>query len=342
MPDHAVIAGSLATGVVVADYIYRRYASGRIQEIVENVPTFAAVPTPAIPDRPTFSVRTDDGCQLEGCVHLPSEPPVGVILFCPELNANHWTSLHYAPALIDAGFAVVSFNFRCQPGSEAESGTARTPDGYRPIHWVTEFELLDIRAVLDYIRRDATLAGLPVGLFGVSRGGSAALVAACRYEQVEAVVTDSAYAAMPLIRSFMHRFSRFVVPDWFFSRLPAWHIDLVLRQALRRSERARGCRYVHLEREVSARTVPTLLIAGSRDSYVTQRVTDELAACLSDHATVWTVHRARHNKARDRQPEEYDRRIVQHFRQQLPSGSKEDQSSDDASSQDSSSAIRVA
>lgn len=337
MPGVPVIAGGFAATMLAADYIYRRYASGRIQEIVENVPTFAAVPAPPVPDHPTFTVSTSDGFQLEGCVHLPSDDPAGVVIFCPELNANHWTALHYAPALIEAGFAVVACNFRCQPASEPTSDRPPEAHTYRPIHWVTEYELLDIAAVIDFVEQSHQLSGLPIGLFGVSRGGSAALVAACRHPQISAVVTDSAYAAMPLIRSFMYKFSRFVVPDWFFNRLPAWHVDLVLRQALRRSERVRHCRYVHLDEETVARSFPTLLINGSRDSYVTSRVTDELAANLGDSATVWQVSRAGHNKSRDRQPEEYDRRIVEHFRRHLVQTD-----SLDASATEPASAVRVA
>ena len=309
----------------VADFFYRRFASGRIRKIIEDVPTFAAIPTPPSPDVEVIRIPTEDNSFLEGCLHLPETDPAGLVLFCPELNGNHWTALHYGRALIDAGFAVLAFDFRNQGGSDCR-------EDYAPIHWVTEFELSDIRAVLDFAETEPKTKDLPIGIFGVSRGGSAALTAACRFPEIRAVVTDSGYGTMALIRHFMNKFSRFVVPDWFFSRLPDWHIDIVLRQALKRSERLRNCRYVHLDREArdSAR-VPHLLISGRRDSYVAPAVTENIADILGCSDSVWIVEKAKHNKSRDRSPEEYDRRLVDHFRQHLPSDDSKAAEPDDRS-----------
>ena len=309
MPVFWTISG-VTLALLLADYAYRRYASGRIRNIVENVPTFAAIPTSSIPNLKTFRVCTNDGIELEACLHLPDKQPSAVVLFCPELNGNHWTALHYARGLVDGGIAVLAFDFRNQGNSDHQKN-------YAPIHWVTEFELTDIEAMLRHIDGAPDLQRLPIGIYGISRGGSAALQAACRFPQISAVVTESAYAAMPLIRSFMNKFSRFVVPDWFFNRLPAWHIELVLRQALSRSEGFRNCRYTHLDREAANYTKPTLLISGSRDSYVTPGVTNEIAAILSLDEQSWLVPKAKHNKAREKNPDKYDQVLLSHFRNNL-------------------------
>ena len=305
-----VVAACIAGGLL-ADFIYRRYASGKIREIVENVPTFAAVPTRPLSSATSFRISVDEDVELEACLHLPPVEPAGVILFCPELHGNHWTALHYCPALLDAGYALLAFDFRNQ-------GNSSVQEGYDPIHWVTEFEMQDVAAVLRYVGADDQLRHLPVGVFGVSRGGSVALAAACRHSQIQAVAVDSAYAALPLIRSFMYKFSRYVVPDWFFARLPAWHIDVVLRQALARSERRRRCRYVHLEDHADRFEGQALLITGARDSYVTPRVTNDISEIFSFRTSTWTVPRAKHNRSRERAAEEYDSRIVSHFRAMLP------------------------
>lgn len=312
---------ALAVVVVVADVLYRQYASRRIRGIIENVPTFAAVPTPPEPEHEVFTIQTVDGIDLQACLYEPDGAPRGVIVFCPELNGNHWTALNYAPALVKAGFVLLSFDFRNQGASGRKAG-------YEPIHWVTEFELTDLDAVLAYASESERLRDLPLGIVGISRGGSAALIAACRHSRIRAVATDSGYSTMSLIRNFMDRFSRFVVPDWIFSRLPRWHIGLVLRQALERSERRRDCRYIHLEKE-SARLpagTATLLISGNRDSYVTPNVTRELARVLGREHSVSIFAKARHNKSRMRSPEDYDRMLVEHFEQALPAGERDTES----------------
>ena len=301
---------SLPALLLAFDFGYRLYASRRIQTIIENAPTFAAVPTPAQSDLAVVQISTKDGQTLEGCLHLPNGSPHGVILFCPELNGNHWTGLSYGQALLDAGFALLAFDFRNQGHSDHQPG-------YEPIHWVTEFELTDIESVLAWIQQQESLKSLPVGVFGVSRGGSAALLAASRFPQIKAVATDSGYGTMAMIQHFMTKFSRFVVPDWFFNRLPHWHVVWVLWQTLARSERSRNCRYVHLEHVARHFDRPVLMISGSRDSYVTPRVTREVARLLNCEDCVWIVEKAKHNKPRTKAKEEYDDRLVQHFRKHL-------------------------
>ena len=308
----AAVGGTALLG----DLWYRRFASRRIQKVVENVPTFAAVPTAEQPECPTIQISASDQTEIElqACIHAPRNGVLlsqakGLIVFCPELNGNHWTALHYCGALLDAGYAVLAFDFRCQ-------GASGQCDDYTPIHWVTEYELQDVAAVLQYIEADSTLSNLPLGICGVSRGGSAALIAASRFRKIRSVFTDSAYTTMALIRHFMYKFSRFVVPDWLFSRLPAWHIELDLKATLKRSQRALKRTYIHLEKEarrLRQRPVPIQLVSGSRDSYVTPLVTEQVAAALGESAAFHIFDRAKHNKSRDRHVEEYDRLLVSHF-----------------------------
>lgn len=312
----------VAAALLLCDYAYRQFASRRIRRIIENVPTFAAIPAPQSADVPTIRIRTDDGLLLSACLYQPDREPLGLILFCPELHGNRWTAMHYCGALVEAGLAVLAFDFRNQGGSDHASE-------YHPIHWVTEHELADIAAVLRHVSNDRLLKHLPIGIFGVSRGGSAALLAACRFPQIQAVVTDSGFSTMAMIRHFMQKFSRFVVPDWFFRRLPKWHVELVLRQALNRSERKAGRRYVHLESESDNFRSPALLISGSRDSYVTPVVTQQVADLTGLNDAIWIVEKARHNKSRLRAQNEYDRRIVRHFLTHLARSAVAQQSDQD-------------
>ncbi|MFY9252864.1 MAG: acyl-CoA thioester hydrolase/BAAT C-terminal domain-containing protein [Fuerstiella sp.] len=300
---------SVAVLLIMADIGYRQFASRRICRLFENVPLFGAAHSASSRSALQLSIPFDGSNNLKASLHSPSGNPIGLIIFCPELRADHWSAEHYCSGLVEAGFAVLSFEFRDIHANHLQTDTPR--------HWVTESEIADIEAVLKFVKQAPNLNHLPLGIFGVSRGGAAALVAACRFPQITSAVTDGAYSTMGMLKSFISRYSRYIVPDWFFSKLPAWHVEFTLRQAVRLSERKNGCRYVHLEREAANIRHPVLLISGNRDSYVTPVVTQHIANCLQATDCVWLVEKARHNKSREVASTAYDLKLITHFHKTL-------------------------
>jgi len=296
---------------VVTDYLFHRYVTKRIREVFETVPPFGVVPAEESSDARLVRIPTADGLTLTGSIHPPlsGEPPRAIVIFCPELNGNHWMAAHYCHGLLAQGFSVVSFDFRNQGASDCM-------DGYTPIHWTTEWEMNDLAGVLEFIETDKQLSNLPIGIFGVSRGGVAALAAGCRYPRIRAVLADSAFGTMAMTKHFVQRFGRYIIPEWFFRVLPQWHIDRTLRRAMRLSESQRLCRYVHLENEVQhLDDTKVRLISGKRDSYVSPTVAGSLAELFGGPELLWLVPRAKHNMARASATEDYDRYVVQHFSQ---------------------------
>ncbi len=294
---------------VASDVVFRQFASRRIQKIFENVPPFGLIPAEHTADVEKLRIPTADGLTLAAGLLMPAGgEPRSLVIFFPELNGNCWMAPRYCQALIDAGHAVLGFDFRNQGASD------RQPD-YTPIHWITEFEMTDVAAVLEFIESHPKLSTMPLAAFGVSRGGTAALVAACRYPRIRAVIADSAFGTTSMTRRFVRRFGRYVIPERSFDVLPEWHVDLTLRQSVRRSEVARSCRYVHVEQESRHRDAltPVLLISGTRDSYVTPDVAKDLAACFGGPECLWMVDKAKHNMARTINQAEYDARIVSHL-----------------------------
>ena len=92
-------------------------------------------------------------------------------------------------------------------------------------------------------------------------------------------------------------------------------MNRTLWTSLARSEKSRACRYVLLKPELATYTQqPVLLISGACDSYVTPAVTRTIAAALGQEDNVWIVDKAKHNRSRTKCPDEYDQRIVEHFR----------------------------
>ena len=311
MPGWFTVSAIVAL-LLIIDGIYRSIISSRIRELIDNVPPFGVVSSEPVEGAEVFEVVAKDGIKLKASLHCAVERPRALILFCPELHGSHWTVANYGLGLIEAGFALLSFDVRNQGESEHQPGL-------NPVHWPTELELSDLQTVLEFVKNHEDLGKLPLGVYGISRGGSMALVAACRSKQIQSIVVDSAYDTMTMVHHFMDKFSRYVVPDWFFKRLPKWHVDWVLRQALRKSEKKAGRSYLRLAKEAGSFSQPALFISGKRDSYVTPDVTKKLADMLGRGENVWIVPKAKHNKSRSLQTEEYDRRLVEHFEQTLPS-----------------------
>ena len=259
------------TIALVIERGFRRFVSPKIRDIFENVPPFNVTPEPENPDAERIEFTTSDGIRLRGSLlNADIASPNGLVLFLPELRGSHWMARRYCDAFLSQEFVVLSFDFRNQ-------GESDSMPGYSPIHWITEYEMTDVEAALQFAEADSRLASLPLIAFGVSRGGVAALATGCRYPRIRAVIADSAFGTMAMIRFFVDRFVQHVIPEWFYWCLPKWHVDMTLKQAVQLSESGRNCRYVHLESEVGGLEASSvLLISGARDSYVTPVIAGKL------------------------------------------------------------------
>ena len=306
----------LVIGIVACTLLleraFRSYVSPQIRDIFENVPPFNVNVEPENAAARRVEFTTADGIQIRGSLlNADVKDVAGLVLFFPELHGNHWMAQRYCEAFIKDGFAVLSFDFRNQ-------GESDSMEGYSPIHWMTEYEMTDVEAALEFVESDSELASLPIIAYGVSRGGVAALLAGCRYPRIRAVIADSAFGTMAMIRFFVDRFVKHVIPEWFYYWLPKWHVNMTLRQAVRLSEKGRNCRYCHLEDEVKGlESGSVLLISGGRDSYVTPEIAQRLRSVIGHEADLWIVPGAKHNMSRVIMTEEYDRRIIAHAKKWL-------------------------
>ncbi len=292
--------------VIVVDVSLRITAAPAVMGILEAAPPFVIIPEEPDANAERIAFPTSHGLELRGSLRL-TEDPCGLVIFCPELGGNHWMATRYCGALSDAGYALLAFDFRNQGDSDALPG-------YEPLHWITDHEVRDVHAAIQFARETPALAGLPIGLAGISRGGSAALAAAASDRNVAAVMADSAFSLDSMIRMFLDQWARIYLPGWILRSLPRWHLLSMVKTAIHISQWRRSCRYVRLERllpNLADRGV--LLISGQRDSYVKPKVAEELAEAIGATAEVWLVPGAKHNKACEVAPEEYDRRIVSFF-----------------------------
>jgi dienelactone hydrolase len=138
---------------------------------------------------------------LEGTLAVPPDPR-GVVLFAHGSGSSRHSprNRYVAEQLQQAGLATLLVDL-LTPEEEAVDDYTR--------HLRFDIGLLAERlgGVIDWLTQQPATRGLPIGLFGASTGGGAALVAAAgRPEAVEAVVSrggrpDLAGQALPLVRA---------------------------------------------------------------------------------------------------------------------------------------------
>lgn len=294
--------------LVLADAVIQWHAVRVVLALIENSPPFRVESLPPDPDAEPFSVRTRDGITLRGCLYRHTEQtPRGLIVFCPEFASNHRSAMLYCSALSRAGFHVLTFDFR-------NHGDSDSMPGYEPLHWLTKYEVLDLNAVIDHVYSRPDLNELPLGLFGISRGGGAALYVAARRPEVQQVATEGAFTTEMLMMSHARHFIPIIVPALVAKIIPDWHIKMTVAMARWISQRRRHCHYVTLERVLpKLANKPALIIAGQRDTYVLADVAQGLVRLIGQPQALWTVAKAKHNLARSVNPAEYDRRLVEFF-----------------------------
>jgi uncharacterized protein len=305
----AWIIATCLIAIAIMMIVIQLAISRAVMRMLENSPPLNAGEFGSDSRATELSFQTEDGLTLQAChFRQLDRPSRGLILFCHELGGNRWSAMSYCEGLFAAGFEVLSFDFR-------NHGTSESKPGYEPLHWLTEFDVLDVRAAVKLIQSHDDLSGQPLGLFGISRGGAAALAAAADADDVVCVACESAYSTRTMMSLFSLRWVSLLVPQWMSGWIPAWHIEISLAGGRLYSEFKRKCRYVHLERFLPAlKNRPVLLISGGQDNYVRPEIAQSLHEGLGrDSAELWMVPKARHNGARQADEEGYDRRLTEFF-----------------------------
>ncbi|MGA2034008.1 MAG: alpha/beta fold hydrolase [Thermoguttaceae bacterium] len=270
---------------------------------------------PSVEGAEACEFATADGLVLRGS-YLPAttRPRQGVILFCHELGGDRWGAVGYAGELRNRGFDLFTFDFRNQGVSD------RMPN-YQPMPWLTHYELADVQAAINYLcsRPDADSRG--IGVFGVSRGGNAALCVAAGDTRVRAVVTDGAFPIDGMLRHYIRRFMKIWVPIPLVKNyLPDVCLISYYKCAKVLLGFRRGCRFVNVEQACRRVRQPVFMIHGERDMYIPLKVAEALRSSLSGRSKFWIVPGVKHNGAMAGAEDEYYHRIWRFFQRHLAHG----------------------
>lgn len=284
----------------------------RIMKVFGEGPWLCASRLRPVEDVEECQFTTADGLVLRGS-YLPTTAPVhrGTILFCHELHGDRWGALHYAKDLIAQGFDVFTFDFR-------NHGTSDSVSGYRPMPWLTQYELADVRAAVDYLCSRADGGSTPIGLMGISRGANAALCAAAGDPRVKAVVTEAAFPLGQMQRHYIRRFMGIYIPiPWLAESLPDVCLLSFCAWAKFFVEQRCRCRIVNVEQVVGHVHQAVFMIHGEQDAYVPMELARTLRARLAGRSKLWAVPCAKHNGAIEVAAEQYGRRVARFFRRHL-------------------------
>lgn len=307
------LAAGLAGLAAFLIYVWIRY-SPIIRRIFEEPPVFAPLRVNPEPGGEDVTFATADGLELAGTYfRTTARSRLGVIAFCPEFLGDRWSALAYADGLREAGFDLFTFDFRNHNDSQSDPS-------YSPLQWVSDREIVDLRAALDYLetRPDRDPAG--VGLFGLSRGGGTALVLAANNPRVWGVVTDGAFPTRGTMLAYILRWAEIYVGSvrvW--RHMPRWMFAFAGWTGRVSSQWRSGRRYPNLERAASRiGPRPWLLIHGERDVYIGPDIALGLFAHARGPKESWIVPGAKHNRCCEADPAEYRERLVAFFREWAP------------------------
>ena len=243
----------------------------------------------------------------------PGAPRRGVVIFCHEFGSDMMSAGRYAWPLVQAGYTVFTFDFRGH-------GKSYTPAHFEALHWPSSHEVDDIRAAIAYVQSRCDVDRTGVGILGISRGASAAVIAAALNPAVRCLVVDGVFSTDHSIDELMKRWvqvfarvdvaraTRQMAVYRFFRTLLLFYVELKCR-----------CRFPSTRRALAQlANVPMLFIQGGRDTYVRPEWTQVLFDLKPGPKEFWLCVEAKHNQSVTTDPETYARKVADFFDRHLP------------------------
>ena len=238
-------------------------------------------------ERVTFD--SADGIPLVGWWMPAGADAAGTVVFLHGYGDGKHQSLRLAPALHDAGYHVLAFDFR----AHGESGGAHTTVGLD--------ETRDVAGALAWLAQQPGADAERVALVGFSMGAAAALNAAASLPEVDALVSDSGFATLENVAS--NSITHFTgLPKYPFGPLSVLFAGWMVGRDVAENAPARAA---------ASLDVPVLVVQGEADTIAFPE--DDGAAIFRAApagSLLWLVPGASHVGAVEAEPAEYATRVV--------------------------------
>tara|TARA_R110002111_G_scaffold254461_2_gene320119 strand:- start:26402 stop:27418 length:1017 start_codon:yes stop_codon:yes gene_type:complete len=263
------------------------------------------------------SFPTCNELTLHGFIATPENcDPQGLILFCHPFKSTGEIALFQCRGLLNAGFAVFSFDFR-------NHGESDSDPAYKSIHWLSDHEIHDVKAAIRYIQNQSEWAQLPIGLLGMSRGAGAALAVTAQSSNIQFVACEGAFVNEQLFLDHAIRWGARFLPRMFIQLVPTWEVIRAFRIMIWYSQSSQGCHYVNLKTLLKSLKKKNLLfLVGENDRSVIPQMTDLITKEIRASQTrVCSIPQAIHNAGRFTEPQQYDAALIDFFSQMSPSSS---------------------
>ncbi len=260
--------------------------------------------------------RAFDGTSLRGMFLFTnsSAKRKGIIVFCHEFSSDMYSCARYCRQLLNSGYDIFSFDFRGHGESSSE-------EGYQPRQWVSDREIDDALGAIAFVEDYLDSQNLPIelGIFGISRGAGAAIIASMHNPAVKAIVTDGLFSTDLTIEALMKKWAsifakvRFVYENhppvfWKFLR---WVVFIFVHRQF-------NCYYPSVKKALLRMTPkPIFMIHGQRDSYISTEQAQYLFELLKEPKQLWIVPSAKHNQAVIVKPDEYAQKTIDFFDKHL-------------------------
>ncbi len=312
----AIVAAVILVAVLILAYL-AKYLRLAVNLFLDTpLPVTASLTDYTPPEGEAVSFPSLEGRSLRG---MFVDPPAGVanrgtVIFCHEFSSDMTSAGRYASALPEAGYTVFTFDFRGH-------GASFAPPHFEPRYWPSNYEVHDILAAIAFVksRREVNSGG--VGILGISRGASAAVIAAALNADVRCLVVDGVFSTDHRIDGLVKRWvqifarvnltraDRSMTVHRVFRALTMFYVELKCR-----------CRFPSAWRALmKLGAVPILFIHGERDAYVPVEQTRVLHDAKPGLKDLWICPGAKHNQAVATDPQTYHRKITGFFDRHLAS-----------------------
>lgn len=306
------IAATVVLLLVVPWLVLRKYVKIALHIVKDTIPALSMVPRDFVRlEGEVVEFRAFDGLRLQGMfLYGSGGRSRGMIVFAHEFMSDMYSAARYCRGLLDAGYDVFSFDFRNHGGSTRE-------EDYRPLQWCTDRELHDILGAIAYVEDWLERQSRPpeIGLFGISRGGAACLLAASRNPAIKAIVTDGAFSTDKVIEHFMKRWAGiFAKVRLVYENHPPMFWRFLRWLLFRECKRKLGIRLPSVRKAIlNMEPRPIFLIHGEKDGYIPVDQSRILYAAAKDPKSMWIVPGAKHNQGAMVAPQEYALRTASFF-----------------------------